>query len=109
MTARAARCELAAGDLQERPAGGEVAHFQIRRPHPFAGEQELHRDRLARVRTIEVLVDEVEKTSAIGRSAADAPEIDGVVRVKRAKGAKPGDFIRVKVTGADQHDLSATA
>jgi hypothetical protein len=27
--------------------------------------------------------------------------------VRRAKGAKPGDFIRVKVTGADQHDLSA--
>ena len=38
---------------------------------------------------------------------ADAPEIDGVVRVKGAEGAKPGDFLRVRVTAADEHDLQA--
>ena len=58
-------------------------------------------------RTIEVLVDQVEKSVAIGRSAADAPEIDGVVRVRGAKGAKPGDFVRAVVTGATDHDLEA--
>jgi ribosomal protein S12 methylthiotransferase len=58
-------------------------------------------------KTIEVLVDEARGTTAIGRSAADAPEIDGVVRLKRAKGAKPGDLLRAVVTGATDHDLTA--
>jgi len=60
-------------------------------------------------REIDVLVDETQKSLAIGRSAADAPEIDGVVRVKGAKTAKPGDRLRVHVTGADEYDLKGTA
>ena len=60
-------------------------------------------------REIDVLVDEVQKGAAIGRGPADAPEIDGVVRVKGAKGAKPGDFIRARVTGAGDYDLVASA
>jgi len=59
-------------------------------------------------RTLEVLVDEVRGTQAIARSAADAPEIDGVVRIAKGKGIKPGDLVRVKVTGSDEHDLRAT-
>jgi ribosomal protein S12 methylthiotransferase len=59
-------------------------------------------------RQIEVLVDDVEGRVAFARSAADAPEIDGVVRVKGAKGAKPGDFLQVRVTRAGEHDLEAT-
>jgi ribosomal protein S12 methylthiotransferase len=60
-------------------------------------------------RTLEVLVDEVEGNVAIGRSAADAPEIDGVVRVEGAKGARVGEFLRAKVTGSGDHDLTARA
>jgi ribosomal protein S12 methylthiotransferase len=64
-------------------------------------------------KTIRVLVDEVGPREAIGRSRADAPEIDGVVRIKRALTpgkAKPavGEFIDVVVTKADAHDLWAT-
>lgn len=40
----------------------------------------------------------------VGRSFADAPDIDGVVRVK-GKGVRPGDLVRVKVTAADGYDL----
>jgi ribosomal protein S12 methylthiotransferase len=74
-------------------------------------QAEVSRNRLKRWvgREIDVLVDEVQKGAVIGRSAADAPEIDGVVRVKGAKGAKPGDFIRARVTGADDYDLKAVA
>jgi ribosomal protein S12 methylthiotransferase len=57
--------------------------------------------------TIQVLVDEVQGATAIGRSSADAPEIDGVVRVKGAKGAKPGDLLTVRVQSATEHDLQA--
>jgi ribosomal protein S12 methylthiotransferase len=49
-------------------------------------------------KTIDVLVDE----PGLGRSKADAPEIDGVVRFK---GGKSGEFARVLVTRADEHDL----
>ena len=42
---------------------------------------------------------------AIARSAADAPEIDGVVRVADGGKLAPGTFARVTVTGATAHDL----
>jgi ribosomal protein S12 methylthiotransferase len=45
---------------------------------------------------------------ALGRGHADAPDIDGLVRVK-GKGLHPGDLVRVKVTGADGYDLAARA
>ena len=57
--------------------------------------------------TMEVLVDEVGKTSAIARSAADAPEIDGRVIIRQGTTLKPGEFATVKVTRADAHDLWA--
>ena len=74
-------------------------------------QAEVSRRRLAAKvgREIEVLVDDVEGRLAYARSSADAPEIDGIVRVKGAKGAKPGDFLRVRVTGAGEHDLEAAA
>ncbi|MDQ3026372.1 MAG: 30S ribosomal protein S12 methylthiotransferase RimO [Pseudomonadota bacterium] len=59
--------------------------------------------------TLQVLVDGVEGAVAIARSKADAPEIDGVVRVKGAKGARPGDLLRARVTRARDHDLEADA
>jgi ribosomal protein S12 methylthiotransferase len=72
-------------------------------------QAEISREKLRRKvgRTLEVIVDEVEGATAIARSAADAPEIDGVVRVRKAKGARAGDILRVKVTSSTQHDLEA--
>jgi ribosomal protein S12 methylthiotransferase len=59
--------------------------------------------------TITVLVDEVGAEGAIARSAADAPEIDGVVRIAPAPALRAGEFARVKITGSDEHDLEAVA
>ncbi len=59
--------------------------------------------------TLSVLVDEISDEGIIARSAADAPEIDGIVLVKNVAHAKPGDFIKVEITGADEHDLYARA
>jgi ribosomal protein S12 methylthiotransferase len=56
-------------------------------------------------RTLAVLIDESGEKGAVGRSGADAPEIDGVVHLKKAKGLKPGDFVQVRVTHSDAHDL----
>ena len=44
--------------------------------------------------------------SAIGRSAADAPEIDGVVRIEDGAALTPGAFARVTIAHAEAHDLS---
>ena len=57
--------------------------------------------------TLEVLVDEVDEHGALGRSAADAPEIDGVVHLDGATGLEPGQFVRVRVEAADDHDMWA--
>lgn len=64
-------------------------------------------------KAMRVLVDEVGAREAIGRSQADAPEIDGVVHIKRALApGKPklavGQFVDVVITKADAHDLWAT-
>jgi hypothetical protein len=44
----------------------------------------------------------------LGRGHADAPEIDGLVRVK-GKNLGAGDIVRAKVTAADGYDLAARA
>lgn len=57
--------------------------------------------------TITVLVDEVLDDGVVGRSAGDAPEIDGVVLVQTDEELEPGDFIEARVLAADEHDLHA--
>ena len=59
-------------------------------------------------KTIEVLIDHVGPDGVIGRSQADAPEIDGQVILKGAAKATPGQRVMAKVTAADTHDLHAT-
>jgi len=82
-----------------------------RRERFMAKQAEISRARLAAKvgREIEVLVDAVEGITVVGLSRADAPEIDGIVRVKGARSARPGDFLRAKVTSATEHDLAARA
>ncbi len=82
-----------------------------RRARFMAMQAGISRARLQRWigRRIDVLVDEMQESIAIGRSAADAPDIDGLVRVKGAKGAKPGDFVRALVTGTDEYDLEGVS
>ena len=58
-------------------------------------------------RRMRVLVDAVGDEGAIARSTADAPEIDGVVRILDAGRLAPGDWADVEITGADAYDLSA--
>ena len=52
-------------------------------------------------------MDEVSAGGAVARSSADAPEIDGVVRMEEASKLKPGDWAQVKILSSDAHDLRA--
>ena len=65
--------------------------------------------------TVDVLVDghgspggrARKATVALARTPADAPEIDGVVRIRDAAHVPAGAFATVRITGADAHDLTA--
>lgn len=60
--------------------------------------------------TMAVMIDEVHGDTAVGRTQADAPEIDGVVQVKMGKKrCLPGDIIQVYIEDADAYDLVGTA
>ena len=55
--------------------------------------------------TIDVLIDEVDEEGAIGRSKADAPEIDGMVYLNDETDLVPGEIVQAVVEHADEHDL----
>ncbi|WP_107853101.1 30S ribosomal protein S12 methylthiotransferase RimO [Oceanimonas marisflavi] len=75
----------------------------------MALQQQISTRRLAQKvgKTIKVLIDEVDEEGAIGRSSADAPEIDGMVYLNGETGLKPGDMVNVTVTHSDEYDLWA--
>jgi ribosomal protein S12 methylthiotransferase len=57
---------------------------------------------------IDVMIDTADDQapgSWIGRSKADAPEVDAVVYVSSKRALKPGDIVRTRITGADDYDL----
>ena len=58
-------------------------------------------------RRLKVLVDEVARGEALARSSADAPEIDGVVRIRDGGALTPGEFAEVIVEDSTEHDLVA--
>ncbi|WP_404376017.1 30S ribosomal protein S12 methylthiotransferase RimO [Vreelandella aquamarina] len=75
----------------------------------MAHQQEISAARLqAKIGSeISVLVDEVDDEGAIGRSEADAPEIDGMVYLESRHALRAGDVVRATVTHADEYDLWA--
>ena len=52
-----------------------------------------------------VLIDSVSETGSIGRTVADAPEIDGVVHLPGITELNAGDWVEADITGADDYDL----
>jgi ribosomal protein S12 methylthiotransferase len=81
-----------------------------RRARFMAVQARISAARLARRigETMTVLVDAHDADStAIARSAADAPEIDGVVRIAGGGRLPVGEFARATITGAAEHDLRA--
>lgn len=105
--------EGATANQLDNPVPEEVR--EERRARVMLLQEEISARRLqAKVgKTMRVLVDEVGAREAIGRSSADAPEIDGVVHIKRPlvpgkQKIAVGQFLDVTITKADAHDLWAT-
>ena len=76
----------------------------------MAHQREISERRLAAKvgRTLDVLIDTVDAEGAIGRSYADAPEIDGNVFIDDPAGLKAGEFARVEIDEAGDYDLWGT-
>ncbi|MCC6196888.1 MAG: 30S ribosomal protein S12 methylthiotransferase RimO [Burkholderiales bacterium] len=97
----------AAANALPDPVPEEVR--EERRARFMAVQERISATRLARKigTTQRVLVDAIDGDTAIARSAADAPEIDGVVRIANGTAMPVGGFADVLVTAADAHDLGA--
>jgi ribosomal protein S12 methylthiotransferase len=82
---------------------------EARRARFMAVQERISTARLQRKigRETTVLVDAATEEGALARSSADAPEIDGVVHVRRSRKLKAGDFAQVRITRSDTHDLHA--
>lgn len=60
----------------------------------------------AKIGTVtEVLIDEVVEEGAVGRTRADAPDIDGQIFLDGATHLKVGDFVKAQIIDADEYDL----
>ncbi len=105
--------EGATANALANPVPEEVR--EERRARVMELQEEISKRRLqAKVgSTMRVLLDEVSVSGGVARSTADAPEIDGVVYVKPPyephKKLKVGEFVDVRITAADAHDLWAEA
>ncbi len=75
----------------------------------MAHQQAISTERLRQKvgKEIDVLIDEMEEEGAIGRSSADAPEIDGNVYVTTDRILKAGEIVKVRITDSDEYDLYA--
>lgn len=75
-------------------------------------QQEISAERLKQKigQTIDVIVDEIDDEGVIGRTKADAPEVDGLVYIENLSGTpvKVGEFIKVTITHSDEYDLWGT-
>jgi ribosomal protein S12 methylthiotransferase len=82
---------------------------EARRKRFMQVQQRISRRRLkAKVGSVQrVLVDAAGAQGAIARSAADAPEIDGVVHVGPHPSLRVGAFVDVLIEASDAHDLGA--
>jgi ribosomal protein S12 methylthiotransferase len=97
----------AANALPEASVPDEVK--KERRARFMELSAEISAERLATKvgRTLEVLIDRIEDGVAIARSASDAPEIDGIVRIPSAGKLKVGEFARVEIVASGAYDLEA--
>lgn len=76
----------------------------------MSAQREISRARLAEKvgSTIDVIVDELDEEQFIGRSAGDAPEIDGRVFLPLTEKIQVGNRLKAQVETADEYDLWAS-
>jgi ribosomal protein S12 methylthiotransferase len=97
----------AANALAQPAVPAEVKAERRARFMELAGEISAARLAAKVGRQMQVLVDRIDGKIAVARSASDAPEIDGTVRIYGAGGLAAGARADVKITGSGAYDLEA--
>lgn len=101
--------EGATANALDNPVPEPIREERRSRLMALAEEQSSQRLRRLVDQRIRVLVDHVTSEGGIGRSAADAPEIDGIVRIlppsKPSKRYRVGEFVKATVLDTQGHDL----
>ena len=101
--------EGATANALDHPVPESLREERRSRFMALAEEQSSRRLRRLVDQRIRVLVDHVTPEGGIGRSAADAPEIDGIVKIlppsKPSKRFRVGEFVRATVLETQGHDL----
>jgi ribosomal protein S12 methylthiotransferase len=99
----------AANALKEEPVPAELKAERRARFMELAAEISAQRLQQKIGRKMPVLIDRIDGDVAIARSSADAPEIDGTVRIAgaRAAGLTVGSLVDVQITAAGEYDLEA--
>jgi ribosomal protein S12 methylthiotransferase len=95
----------AANALPQPPVPPEVKRERRARFMELAAEISAERLAGKKGRTLQVLVDRIDGDVAVARSSSDAPEIDGVVRIRGAAKIAVGDWAQVRITKAGAYDL----
>jgi len=69
-------------------------------------QEEISAEKLAQKvgKVMQVIIDDVDDDGSVGRTAADAPEIDGLVYIDDEQ-LEVGEFVMVRITDSDEHDL----
>jgi ribosomal protein S12 methylthiotransferase len=97
-----------ANALPEPPVAPEIKRERRARFMELAAEISAERLKAKIGRHMRVLVDRVEDGVVVARSSADAPEIDGTVRISgAAHKLRVGDLADVRISAAGAYDLEA--
>jgi ribosomal protein S12 methylthiotransferase len=64
---------------------------------------ELNQEKIGK--TFKVIIDRQEGEYFVGRTEYDSPEVDGEVLITSERSLKKGEFVNVKITGAEDYDL----
>jgi ribosomal protein S12 methylthiotransferase len=99
--------EGAAANALPDPVPEEVKQERYERFMELAGRISAEKLAAKVGRKMRVLVDLVGDDGAIARSSADAPEIDGTVKIFKPGKLQAGDWADVVITDADDYDLTA--
>ena len=99
--------EGASANALPDPVPAELAEERRQRLMEFQEDISTQRLETRIGRRYTILIDEVDDDGAYGRSAGEAPEIDGMVIVPDADGIEVGQLVEVGITDCDVHDLYA--
>ncbi len=83
----------------------EVAEARADELMKIQGKIALENNKKLAGRVFRVIIDEVQKKFAVGRTYMDAPDIDNTVRITPAGKLQVGDIVDVRITGVSKYDL----